>query len=91
VRAKRIDMVIEAGQGYVARNIERRLEQQDLAVPIAALAHYVSGSFFALLRWWLDHDAPYTAVQMEDMFQALVRPGLEQVMRDQPEVQREML
>lgn len=87
VRAKRIDMMIEAGQRSVARNIERRLKQQDVAVPIAALAHYVSGSFFALLRWWLDHDAPYTAAQMEDMFQALVRPGLEQVLRDQPEAQ----
>ncbi|MBV9790405.1 MAG: TetR/AcrR family transcriptional regulator [Chloroflexi bacterium] len=87
VRAKRIDMMIEAGQRNITRNIERQLQQRNLAVPNAALAHYLAGSFFALLRWWLDHDAPYTAAQMENMFQALVRPGLEQVLRDQGEVQ----
>ncbi|HEY0603606.1 MAG TPA: TetR/AcrR family transcriptional regulator [Herpetosiphonaceae bacterium] len=86
VRAKTIEKVIEAGHRYIIRDIERRIEGQNVAVPIAAISHYLTGSFFALLRWWLDHDVPYTPAQMEDIFQALVRPGLEHVLGSQDQL-----
>ena len=50
------------------------------AVPAAAIANYLAGSFIALVRWWLDEGGLYTPAQMDAIFQALVAPGLERAL-----------
>lgn len=34
-------------------------------------AQAMAGALFALLRWWLDHDTPYTPEQMDRMFHSI--------------------
>ena len=70
---------------YVADLLKSHLEQRfpgtaDLAVPREVVVHYFVSSFLALLRWWLDHDMPYTADQMDAMFNALTMPGIKKAM-----------
>ena len=45
-------------------------------VPPDVLAHYLVSSFMALLTWWLDHDLPYPAERMNEMYRQLTEPGV---------------
>ncbi len=65
---------------YVSELMREHLNRQidsarNLAVPREILVHYLVSSFLALLTWWLDHDMPYTAERMEEIFQTLTMPG----------------
>lgn len=44
--------------------------------PAEAAARYVVGAFLALLSWWLNDDETRTPEEMDEIFQALVTPGL---------------
>lgn len=50
-------------------------------IPSEILAHYIVSSFMALLTWWLDHDLPYPAERMNEIFQELTEHGVESVLR----------
>ncbi len=65
---------------YVTDLMREHLNRQidsarNLTVPREILIHYFVSSFLALLTWWLDHDMPYTAERMEEIFQTLTMPG----------------
>lgn len=70
----------ELAEGCFARGIERRLAesgrlkhlpQRELAARAAAL----SGSLFALLRWWLDRGEKESPTEMDNLFHSLVWPS----------------
>ena len=46
-------------------------------VPIPVLAHYVSGTFINLLKWWVDNKMTYSPEQMAEMVETLVMPGVQ--------------
>lgn len=46
------------------------------AVPIDFLASYLSGTLFAAISWWLDHQGQYTPEEMGQLVGDLARPGL---------------
>ncbi len=49
-------------------------------VPVEAVLHYVAGTFLALLTWWLnDEKTHHTPEQIDQIFRALVTPGLRAV------------
>jgi len=50
-------------------------------IPFEILAHYLVSSFMALMTWRLDHDMPYPPEQMNDMFEQLMRFGVESVIQ----------
>ena len=52
-------------------------------IPSEILTHYIVNSFMALLTWWLDHDLPYPAERMNDVFRELTEHGVESVL-EQP-------
>ncbi len=54
---------------------------RNLAVPGEILVHYFVSSFLALLTWWLDHDMPYPAERMEEIFETLILPGYKSALR----------
>ncbi len=56
-------------------------ERKNLKVPPEVIAHYIVSAYMALLTWWLDHDAPYPAEQMNEMFRQLTQPGVEAILR----------
>lgn len=49
-------------------------------VPAEVLEHYIVSSFMALLTLWLDHDLPYPAEFMNDIFRELTVHGVESVL-----------
>ncbi len=76
----------EAVQEYLRQYVSELLgshlrrrapDDRKLTVPREVLVHYVVSSFLGLLTWWLDHDMPYTAEQMNDLFMRLTAPGIQ--------------
>ncbi len=82
-------IILEHTQKYLTQLIRDRIVQQlsgrqeanrQKSLPVDLLAHYIASSYLALLTWWLDHDLPYTAEQMDAIFQQLVFPGVREVL-----------
>jgi len=60
-------------------HLKPQMAGKNASIPAEIVAHYLVSAFIALLTWWLDHDMPYTAGQINAMFQQLTQPGLETV------------
>jgi len=45
-------------------------------VPQELIVHYLVSSFLAILTWWLNHDMPYTAEEIHEMYHRLTLPGI---------------
>ncbi len=76
------ELVQEYLYRYISDLVKKHLkmrapDDKKLAVPREVLVHYVVSSFLSLLTWWLDHDMPCTAEQMDDMFTRLTLPGFQ--------------
>jgi len=77
-RAHVLERQYHAGVEYMSGTIERRLAALSGtpgAVPLPVKAQALAGTLFALLRWWVDHDAPYTPEQMDAMYHAMAATG----------------
>jgi len=75
-QARVLDRLYQAGTDQLSRTIAGRLAARAPgagggAVPLPLAARARAGALFALLRWWVDHGAPYTPEQMDAMFHAL--------------------
>lgn len=74
---ERLYQILEA---YMRKNLETLLAGQVPAgarptVPIPILAASISGSFLALLKWYMENKMAYSPEQMDQYFQQLVMPG----------------
>ncbi len=68
--------------GLMKSHLDQRFPgAADVTVPRDVMVHYFVSSFLALLTWWLDRDMPYTADQMDAMFNALTMPGVKNALR----------
>jgi AcrR family transcriptional regulator len=70
-RAGMLERIYQIGTDQISRAVARRLASQSRgagAVPLPVLAQGLAGALFALLRWWMDHDAPYSPEQMDEMY-----------------------
>ncbi len=56
-------------------------KKKQKVIPLEILAHYLVSSFMALMIWWLDHDMPYPPEQMNNMFEQLMRFGVESIIQ----------
>jgi AcrR family transcriptional regulator len=77
-------IVLEHTQRYLVNfirdNIAAQLTDRQKDLPVDVLAHYIASSYLSLLIWWLDHDLPYTAEQMDRLYQQLVAPGIREML-----------
>ncbi len=77
-------VAMEHTQKLLTRLIRDHLVEQlsgrQKEIPVDLLAHYIAGSYLAVLTWWLDHDAPYPPEQMDAFYQQLVFPGIQQLL-----------
>lgn len=78
-RARMLDRVYQVGVVQLGATIARRLTKSPLAtagetVPTPVAAQAYAGALFAMLRWWVDHDAPYAPEWMDETFHAICRP-----------------
>lgn len=69
-------------QKYLAALLREHLKplftkKKNVQVPPEILVHYLISSFMALLTWWLDHDLPYPAERMNDIYRQLTQPGVQ--------------
>ena len=78
VRSGKVDRRFSQGKEFLAEKIEEKITAsgQQLSVPPAIVAHYLALQIFGLLKWWLDHNMPYTPEEMDKMFHTLVAPGI---------------
>ena len=89
VASGKVHDVMELGQGYFARSIERRLTKLNAAQAIKsdqlpALAQALAGALFALLGWWIDHGMKDSAAEMDKIFHQLVWMGVHAPNRESP-------
>jgi len=73
VRSRIMDHQHQCRVNHMSRLIERRItsgrSDRGMAPP-PVLAQALAGALFALLRWWVDNDAPYDPQLMDEMFHA---------------------
>ena len=62
--------------GNVAAQLEEMTQGRPPAVPVAVMAHYVTGGLMALIEWWMANGRPYTPEEMEALFQAVGVEGI---------------
>jgi len=60
-------LVVQSGTG----------ESPTLQVPVPILANFLAVELFALLKWWLDHEMPYTPERMDEIYHQLVNPAFQ--------------
>jgi AcrR family transcriptional regulator len=53
-------------------------------LPADILANYIAASLLGMIAWWLEHDMPYSAEEMGEMFQLLNFQGTSRVMGIEP-------
>ena len=76
-----IDMVIKAIRHHLAEHIEEQIEKMGVkndVVPPPLTAAFLAGSVLSLLTYWLDNKMPYTAEEMDAIFQRLTGPGIQE-------------
>ncbi|MDP4164319.1 MAG: TetR/AcrR family transcriptional regulator [Bacillota bacterium] len=81
VRGNCVDLLLEKAKDFLYIMVEERFSSLDLdphipEIPISVLMTYVVNTLITLLKWWLDHEMPYSAKRMDDIFQRLVSPQL---------------
>jgi AcrR family transcriptional regulator len=85
--SRKTDSIFNTGLGYLTARIEHDLtlflaSRPQPSVLIPVLANYMASEILGLLRWWLEHNRPYTPGRMDEMFHELIRPSLRSVCRD---------
>jgi len=72
-RSHMVERQFHAGIQQLSGSIARRLAigGPDGTFPIPVRAQALAGGLFAMLRWWLDGDMPYSPEEMDRMFHAL--------------------
>ena len=86
VRSRMTDAVFKSGITCLSTALEAGLSSHLRnsrlpAVPVSILAHYLATELFALLKWWLDHEMPYPAERMDEIFHQLVTPTFNAVLQ----------
>ncbi len=62
---------------YLEIELQQKLGEQLSPIPLPIVAHYTTGAFLTLLKWWLEKNMPIPPEEMDDYFRKLVIPGLE--------------
>ena len=75
------DLIFKTSHEHLCQALETHLAEhfpdaQQREVPLPILVDYVANSVLTLLRWWLDHDMPYSPEQMDEFFYKMVMPGV---------------
>jgi len=79
VASGKIADVQELGRGFFARSIEERLRLAGVTgepAQLAAQAHSLTGSMFALIDWWMAHGMKTDPREVDAMFHRLAWCGI---------------
>jgi AcrR family transcriptional regulator len=75
-----IDLLYKKGHQRLYQLVEQRLRAA-MGEPAATaflpfVADYIAGTILNILKWWLEHEMPYTPAQVDALFCQLVEPGV---------------
>lgn len=70
---EKVNQIVEQNLRSMAKETDTYL------VPLPVVANFVASTFLMLLRWWFDESMRHTPEQMDEMFQMLVMPAIQQV------------
>ncbi len=81
VRSGKDERLFSLGTAYLADGIEAKIvtatgQKDPPSVPPAVCANFLAIQIFALVKWWLDRNMPYSPEEMDKMFHRLVAPGV---------------
>ncbi|HJZ82959.1 MAG TPA: TetR/AcrR family transcriptional regulator [Pyrinomonadaceae bacterium] len=79
-RSRKSEPLMKSGTEYLSQRLGEGLKknlQTHPPIPIPILANYVAAALFALLKWWLDQNMPYSPQRMDQIFHALVNPAFQ--------------
>ena len=84
-RSRKLDLLYKNGVSYLTKSIEKQLisylaDKPQPSAPAAVMSNYLASEVFSLLRWWLEHNRPYTPERMDEIFHELVIPGFRSVL-----------
>ena len=86
VRSRKADAVFKTGTAHLSKRLEESLTafvaKGHAKVPLPIVANYIASELFALLKWWLDRQMPYSPKQMDQMFHDLIRPTVQSVLNN---------
>lgn len=77
--AESADLLFDKIQTYWNKKIEKYLnaklaEGKEPKVPIIIMTNHITSTAIELLKWWMNHNMPYTPQQMDQYFQELINP-----------------
>jgi len=80
------DVLLRAGQRQWHPQIEVHLAAlltagHEPAIPLEIITAYLAGALQTWLLWWLERKMPYSPERMDEIFQQLVMPGINAVLR----------
>jgi AcrR family transcriptional regulator len=86
VRGGGIELLYKRGYERLRQIIEGHLAMRippghTPAAPLPLVADYLAGGLLNVLRWWLDHDMPYTPEQVDALIHQLMLPGLQATLK----------
>jgi len=77
------ELLLDIGRQHMQSHIQAHLNEissVEEIIPIAVISNFLAGSLLSMIIWWLDQEVPYTAEEMDDMFNALAMPGIRNIM-----------
>lgn len=77
VAAKVNDLIIDKSVAFIRHLLEPASSGSAPAMPTELVAHHISGSLLAAIRWWLDRGQAYSAADMATLHFALITKGVE--------------
>lgn len=77
--AESADLLFDKIQTFWNKKIEKYLnaklsDGKEPKVPIIILTNHITSTSIELLKWWMNHNMPYTPQQMDQYFQELINP-----------------
>lgn len=66
--------------GLLKDYLKPRVSIKKGSIPLDIVVNHIVGSFLSLLTWWLEHNMPYPAERMTEIFKELIKPGVEKAL-----------
>lgn len=80
-----MELAMKTLRGIIHRSMQEGMQSHAPAgndgVPRPVIVDYLSDSLMTLIKWWLKDGMRRTPEQMDDMFQRLVMPGVQSILR----------
>jgi hypothetical protein len=70
-------LAVERLSAKFESELTRLARGRDSLVPIQVIAHFVAATFMDLIEWWVENERPHPPLEMQAIFDGLVRPAIE--------------